>query len=254
MSEPKGYKAPSVTRALKILELVAQADRGLGISQLARRLGLSKGTVFGICGQLEEGGALVRDSASKHYGLGPLVVTLAGRGMAYARLKEAAGPELTRLCEQFNESVFLGVATLRGVTVVDTRQPAGAIGISAGPGTRLPLTAGAVGKVFLAGMAPAVVDSVLARGLPAYTPRSITDPEAFRRQLEEVRARGWAKEQDEYLLGVWGVAVALGSQTGLPAAMWMVGFASTLGEGPLAKMQQALSQTQRRVNRILRED
>jgi electron transfer flavoprotein alpha subunit len=51
------------------------------------------------------------------------------------------------------------------------------------------------------------VDRILAGGLKAFTPHSITDPEEYRRQLHQVRRMGYAVEQDEYLLGVWGAAV-----------------------------------------------
>lgn len=250
-AQPPAYRAPSVGRALKIMELVAEAQGGLGISELARRLDLSKGTVFGLCRQLEEGGALLRDPGSKRYGLGPLVAALAGRGFVQARLREAAGPELTLLRDELGESVFLGVMSRGEVTVVDTRQPVGVIRLAAGPGTRLPLTAGAVGKVFLAGLPPASLEQVLARGLPAHTPLAVTDPAHYREELDQVRRLGYALEREEYLPGVWGVAVALGATGGLPAALWSVGFTSALTPGRLEQIAQALGRAAQRVNQAL---
>lgn len=215
MPSTTAYRAPSVERALKILELVAESSSGLGISELARLLAINKGTVFGLCQQLEEGGALARDPLSKRYGLGPLVATLAGRGFVHARLRDVAGPELTRLRDELKESVFLGVLGRGEVTVVDTRQPPGVIRIAAGPGTRLPLTAGAVGKVFLAGLAPAKLEQIMAQGLKAHTSQTVADPQIFRQQVDKVRRQGYALEQDEYLLGgLGGVAVPLGAQGG----------------------------------------
>ncbi len=253
MPTTTAYRAPSVGRALKILELVAESNSGLGISELARLLAISKGTVFGLCQQLEEGGALARDPLTKRYGLGPLVATLAGRGFVHARLRDVAGPELTRLRDELKESVFLGVLGRGEVTVVDTRQPPGVIRIAAGPGTRLPLTAGAVGKVFLAGLAPAKLEQVMAQGLKTYTPQTVTDPQIFRQQVEQVRRQGHALERDEYLLGVWGVAVPLGAQAGLPAALWSVGFTSALSPGRLEKIAAALTQAARRVSQALNQ-
>ncbi len=247
------YRAPSVGRALAILELVAQDNGGLGISDLARRLELSKGTVFGLCQQLEAGGALTREPASKRYVLGPLINALAGRGMVHARLREAAGAELTRLCDQLKESFFLGVLGRSEVTVVEARQPAGLVRIAAGPGTRLPLTVGAVGKVFLAGLPPARLDAILAQGLPAHTPRTVTDPAAYRRQLEEVRRQGYCLERDEYLTGVWGAAAPLGAEAGLPAAIYSIGFTSGLVAGRLEELALALVQAAQTINHALRQ-
>lgn len=251
MSSAQGYRAPSVGRALTILEMVAESTQGLGISEISRRMDISKGTVSGLCSQLESGGALTRDAVSKRYGLGPLISTLAGRGFVHARLKELAGPEMTRLRDQLGESIFLGVLGRGEVTVVEARQPSGVIGISAGPGTRLPVTAGAVGKVFMAGMPPAAVQRIIAQGIPQYTPRTVTDPAQVLANLSQVRTRGYAVETDEYLLGVWGVAVPLGAQGGLPAALWSIGFASGLTPGRLEQIADALKSAQQRLEQAI---
>ncbi len=247
MAASATYRAPSVKRALAILEMVSESQEGLGISEIARRLGVSKGSVFGICGQLEAGGALVRDQGSKRYGLGPLVTTLASRGSVYTLLRQAAGPELTRLRDELGQSVFLGVLSRGEITVVDARQPVGRMGIAAGPGTRLPLAAGAVGKALLAGLAPERITQVLAEGLPAYTPATVTDPRKFQEQLEAARRQGYALEQDEYLLGMWGVAAGIGAAGGLPAAIWAAGFTSSLEPGELPAMGPRLARAAERV-------
>ncbi len=251
MPSPAGYRAPSVGRALKILEMVAQSRNGLGISELSRRLDISKGTVFGLCKQLETGEALVRDPVSKRYGLGPLVATLARRGFAQASLRDAAGPEMTRLCGRLDESVFLGIMSRGEVMVVEARQPPEQIRISAGPGTRLPLLAGAVGKVFLAGQPPSVVEEILAQGLPRHTPNSVVDLTEYRRQLDEVREQGYALERDEYLNGIWGVAVLVGSTGGLAAALYVVGFTSSLTAGRLEEVARETMDAARRVRQNL---
>lgn len=247
MAKGGGYRAPSVGRALKILEMVADSQGGLGISELARRLDISKGTVFGLCSQLQAHGALLRDADSKRFGLGPLVATLAGRGFVQARLRDVCGPELSRLRDELGESIFLGVMARGEITVVEARQPAGVIGIAAGPGTRLPLFAGAAGMVFLAGLPPDKLEAMLEPGICAYTPATITDPDQFKAQLTKVRAQGYAVEQDQYLTGVWGAAVALGGSSGLPAAIWSIGFTSNLKTGGLNTMAQALAAAARRI-------
>lgn len=245
---PKGtYRAPSVKRALSILEMVAENSEGLGISEIARRLVASKGSIFGICRQLEAGGALVRDEQSKRYNLGPLVTALASRGSVFTRLRQIAGPELTLLRDRAGESIFLGVLSRGEVTVVDARQPAGRMGIAAGPGTRLPLTAGAVGKALMAGLPPSRVDKILEEGLPAYTAGSVTDPNEFRGQLEAIRRQGCAMESDEYLVGMWGVAVGLGAASNLPAAIWAAGFTSSLETGHLERVAELMKKSAARV-------
>ncbi len=252
MKSTPAYRAPSVGRALKILELVSESSQGLGISELARRLNISKGTVFGLCGQLERGGALLRDPASKRYGLGPLVATLASRSFVYARLRDAAGPEMTRLRDKLRESVFLGVMTRGEVIVVDARQPTGRIGVAAGPGTRLPITAGAVGRVLLAGLPPAQSRKLLARADQDH-PAALDQQELYLAGLQEVRRQGYALERDEYLRGLWAAAVPLGSAGGLSSVLWVVGFTSALKAGQMEKTAQTLVEAGQRITRSLGE-
>jgi DNA-binding IclR family transcriptional regulator len=251
MASSQGYRAPSVGRAFTILELVADSTQGLGISEISRRMNISKGTVSGLCSQLEASGALTRDPVTKRYGLGPLISTLAGRGFVHARLKELAAPEMTRLRDELGESIFLGVLGRGEVTVVEARQPSGVIGISAGPGTRLPVTAGAVGKVFMAGMPPAAVERILVQGIPKHTPHTKTDPILVLADLQEVRAKGYAMETDEYLVGVWGVAVPLSARGGLPAALWSIGFTSALEPGRLEMIARSFKQARRRLEQAM---
>ena len=240
MTSVPGYRAPSVARALKILEVVAQAGEGLGISDLARKLDISKGTVSGICSQLESQGALVREPVNKRYLLGPFVAALAGMDPVYARLKRAARPELSSLRDDLGESFFMGVAAGRHVTVVEAKEAPGVMGISAGPGTKLPLCAGAVGKALLADPGLNWQEKQLEKKLKPYTPQSITDPEVYERELEKVRRDGFALEQNEFLTGVWGVAVSLGESAGVPAAVWSVGFTSSLRPGSLERVCRGL--------------
>lgn len=246
-----GYRAPSVAKAMAILEMASKSSQGLGISQMARRLEISKGTISGICAQLEEWGALIRDPATKRYTLGPFVNSLADRGQAYARLRRAAGPELARLRDEFNQAFFLGVASGDWVAVLEAHQPSGVVSISAGPGTRLPITAGAVGWVFMAGLPPDLLDGLLAKGIPAYTARTIIDPGEIRRQVELARARGYALERDQYLMGVWGAAAALNPPAGLQAAVWSVGFSSAVDDKRLDQLALRLLSSAKAISRAM---
>ena len=97
-----------------------------------------------------------------------------------------------------------------------------------------------MGKALLADPELTWQEKQLEKILKAYTPQSITDAKAYERELEEVRRRGFALEQNEFLTGVWGVAVSLGEAAGVPAAIWSVGFTSSLKPGVLEKIAQGL--------------
>jgi IclR family transcriptional regulator, acetate operon repressor len=73
-------------------------------------------------------------------------------------------------------------------------------------GQRAPLHATSAGKVFMAHMAPEELDALLADGLKTYTPHTIVDPSALKRELEVVRKRGYASTMEEHEIGLAAIA------------------------------------------------
>jgi DNA-binding IclR family transcriptional regulator len=115
LSEPAGRASPPTARVVAVLEFLARHphDR-FGLSELARRIGLSKPTCLGIVTTLSEAGYLVRDAAEKSYRLGPALIALGHTAQESLRVSPAARAELGRLSE-----TFAGTAALSGV--VDDR-------------------------------------------------------------------------------------------------------------------------------------
>ena len=101
--------------------------------------------------------------------------------------------------------------------------------ITAHVGTTIPLLAGAVGKAFLCHESPGRVRELIGeKGLPRYSPKSITDIDDYLAELDRVRSMGYAIDDEEYLSGIRAVAVALDNRRGLPMAVWVVGIASNM--------------------------
>jgi DNA-binding IclR family transcriptional regulator len=101
--------------------------------------------------------------------------------------------------------------------------------ISAPVGTTIPLFAGAAGKVLLAQESnESLLQLIARRGLPRFTPNSIVAVEEYLSDLNRVRSRGYAVDDEEYLSGIRAIAVALNNRRGLPMAIWVVGIASNM--------------------------
>ena len=177
---PAKYRAPSVTKAFQILALISDADRGLGISELAKRLGICKGTVHGITLALEEMGAILRDPRTKKYSLGYTIVELGKKGLTRAPLREVARKHMEELVEETDQTVFLGVLRNDHVFILDSVESASELKITSPSGAKLPLSAGATGKLFLAHMdREAALEYLNTKGLVEYTGNSITELELF---------------------------------------------------------------------------
>lgn len=225
------YKAPSVTKAFQILRLLSLSEQGLGISELAKQLSMSKGTIHGITSALDEIGAVKRDPATKRFSLGYTLFEL-GRG-AYAQidLKEIARPIMEKLMQKTKVSVFLGILNRDHVTILDVVESARDFKITAPIGTTLPLLAAATGKAFLSSMDDARIMTIVgSKGLTKYTDKSITAPGEFFEQISKVRRLGYAIDDEEYIPGVRAVAAPISGTGHSSYAIWAVGFKASLDD------------------------
>jgi DNA-binding IclR family transcriptional regulator len=106
--------------------LAARPDQRFGVSELARRLGLSKPTCLGIVASLSDAGYLVRDAADKTYRLGPSLITLGHKAQESMRVSPAAREELRRLSARFGVTAALSGVIDDRITLLDLVAPAGA--------------------------------------------------------------------------------------------------------------------------------
>jgi len=122
-----GRASPPTDRVVRVLDfLAAHPDQRFGLSELARRIGLSKPTCLGIVTSLSESGYLVRDPADKTYRLGPSLITLGHRAQESMRVSPAAREELRRLSARYGVTAALAGVIDDRITVLDLVAPHGA--------------------------------------------------------------------------------------------------------------------------------
>jgi DNA-binding IclR family transcriptional regulator len=231
------YKAPAVHKAFELVRTVAQSQQGLGILDLAQKLGYSKSTTHGLVHALLREGVLTRGPGGRKLSLGPTIAELAFSNWNQKTVTELAQPILDSIRDTINETVILGVRIRNRVLIIATAEANEFLKISALVGSTIPLLGGAVGKAFLAEETPPHAAELIARfGLRRYTERSITDAQEYMSELERVRTQGYAVDIEEYLQGIRAVAVALGNRRGLPAALWVVGISANMDTEKMKKI------------------
>ncbi|MDA8236109.1 MAG: IclR family transcriptional regulator [Clostridia bacterium] len=248
-----GYNAPLIYKAFALLEEVAANQYEMGISDLSRRLNISKSTIFGITQALTDLGALRQDPLTKKFRLGPTLVKLGNQAFSGVNLRVVAKPFMAELSHKYQETVFLGTFDeQQGSTIVDKSDSPADLKITAPIGTRIPFLAGATAKVFLSSLQESDINKILKENkLPQYTEKSIINPSDYIKELQEVRQKGYALDYEEYLRGVNAISVPLTDPWGrLAGAIWMVGFShSFTGK----KLEEALSSTLKTAEQISQE-
>ena len=220
------------------------------MSELARGLNMAKSTVHGMTAALEEVGAVMRDPRTKRYKLGFTLLEIGRSAYSQIDLETSARPIMEDLMEKTQTSVFLGILNWDHVTVLDIVESRQDLKITAPVGTTMPLFAGAVGKVFLASMdAEQAAKIVKSKGLPRFTENSIVDSELYYQELKRVRQKGYAVDDEEYILGVRAVASPIKGLGQLKSAIWVVGFKASLDK---KRMQILIKETQKAAKAIRR--
>ncbi|HEV7825279.1 MAG TPA: IclR family transcriptional regulator [Mycobacteriales bacterium] len=239
-----GGGVQAVDRALDLLEALASAGSPLGVSALSHTTGLPVGTIHRLLRTLASRG-FVRQEASREYALGPALFRV---GHASTRAIAApARPYLARLVEISGETANLAVLEGDHVVYVAQVPSAHRLRMFAEVGRHVLPHSTAVGKVLLADRPAEAAAGVVQRtGLPAHTPNTITDPALFAAELDRVRARGWAVDDEEEETGVRCFAVPVRDGGRVIAAMSVSGPAARF-DGveirPLVTAMQEVSDT-----------
>lgn len=200
---PRGVQ--SVDRALDVLEVLAARPGTLGVTEIAREVGLAQGTVHRLLVALVARG-WVRQDPGRRYGVGPAAMRL---GDASQReLGAVAAPALRAAVQSTGETANLAVLEGRAMVYVAQAPSPHTLRIFAEVGRRVPLHSTAVGKVALAGLQPDAATALLAgRELEPRTPHTLPNVSAVCAELERVREQGYALDDEEQELGVRCVAV-----------------------------------------------
>jgi IclR family acetate operon transcriptional repressor len=193
----------SVARSLEILEALA-TDQELGLVEVANRTGLQPSTVHRLLATLVARGYAVRNEPSGRYSLGYKLAQLAGD--RHDRLRAIARPHLAIVQRETGETANLSILAPPNAIYIDQVDGTRAVRMLARIGAAVPAHASAAGKAMLA-HSPAT--SLAAPPLAALTPRTITTPAALERELDAIRARGWALDDEEHETGLGCVAAPI---------------------------------------------
>lgn len=221
-----------LSKSFAILSALRTAEIGLTRPQIARRTGLPMTTVLRLATELRDMGALELDDHGI-YRLGAWLWELGTLAASRSTLREIALPHMQDLYEATHENVQLAVRDGYDALIVERIRGPKSVLILTRPGGRLPLHATGVGKALLAYEPLAFIDEVIARGLAQITPYTITDGDVLRRDLAQVRKRGYSTTKDEMTIGALSVGAAIfGQEDQVVGAVSLV--VATKGANPAA--------------------
>ncbi len=217
MTRPEPAGSQSLERGLAILSTFRSAQPLLGVSDLSRQGGLSRSTTHRYVSTLAALGYLQQDVETKKYRLGPRVLDLGFSAINSMELRHIASPHLEQLSHATGHTVNMAVLDGADIVYIERCRGSGPreIDLNLHVGSRLPAYCTSMGKVLLAFLPAVELRALLATvQLTRRGPNTITAKRQLLKELERVRARGLAVNNEELAYGLRSIAAPVRSQTG----------------------------------------
>ncbi len=240
-------------KACAILDALGETRRGMRISELAARLGMTPSTVSRIVSTLEGSGLIDQDQETGRCYLGMGMAILGNSALGRRELDRVSHPVMAEVASRFDENVNLSRLHRGRVVYLRGRSSEQLLRADIQLGAVLPVHASAPGKILLAWRSDdEVVEILKARGMDVYTGNTINSIDVFLAQLAEVRMAEVASDEEELVYGLRGVATPIRDHSGAVVASLSTG-ASTerlCGE-KLVTLTQALTAGALEISRAL---
>jgi IclR family KDG regulon transcriptional repressor len=210
----------TTSRVLDIIETVAQSENGLTFSAIVQALGMPKSSLHPLLHTLSTRNYLYFNKKLQRYFMGEKLFGLGNRYIGTVDVLKAIQDEVNKFSDQVGETVYFGVRRGKDVLYLAKGEPNIPIRIvTASTGHRLSANATGLGKALLADFSLQQLRELYPNGLELLTPRTIASFEELHRQLAEVRASGFAYEEEESTSGIQCIASPIRLNGRIVAAM-----------------------------------
>lgn len=212
----------SVVSAFRVLETVADLQP-VGLSELAREVGLPKSTTQRMLTTLAEIGWLrATQESPTRWGLTYRALRLSRSVDGRSGLRDVALPVMSELQLATTETIHLAVPDGDALVLLERLDTSHRLRAFLALGTRIPFHASATGLAYLSASSDAEIDDRLRADLAPQTRDTLVDPDAVRAAIAEVRARGWSINPGGLSEGITAVGAPIIDRTGHPVGAMSV--------------------------------
>ncbi len=208
-------KIRSAERLVTIIESFLK-EPSQSLSEISIECGLEPSTTARYLHELLDRGWLDRDARTLRYSLGLRLLKVGDAARSSRPVRKVVLPHMVKLLQQFDETVNFAVHGAVGVVVVESLESSQSVRRGAAVGDRDDWFVSSLGKSIMAHLPADEVDELLRSRDPVrHTPHTIMTRKAMLAELEAIRARGYALDDEESELGLKCVAVSIQDERGL---------------------------------------
>lgn len=218
-SKPDPGFSQSIERGLAILSSFKPNRPLIGVSELAREVGLGRSTTHRYVATLSALGYLEQDGPSRKYRLGPKVIDLGFSAINSMELRAISQPYLQRLSDETGYTANMAILDDTDIIYIErcrsSKKGPSEVELDLHVGSRLPAYCTSMGKVLLAHLPDEDRDDRLDRSpLKRHGPNTVTDRAMLVAELDGVRATGLAVNNEEIAFGIRAIAVPVRGRSG----------------------------------------
>lgn len=215
----RGRPVQSVERTLRILEIMAEREYPMSLSEISNSLNLKISTVHRLLKTLIMNGFAQQDPYSGKYLLGIKTFSIGNTALYSQDIRSLVRPYLKELKMKYQETTNLAILDEGDVIYIDQVESEKMVKMLARLGSRAPSHSNAVGKVLLADLNELELDRLLkVKTLRGFTENAITVSLLLKKELEKVRRQGYALDMEETEQGICCAAAAIFNHQGKAAA------------------------------------
>ncbi|HUA16735.1 MAG TPA: IclR family transcriptional regulator [Verrucomicrobiae bacterium] len=250
MSADRESPSVAVERALGMLEAVAQQPEGLSNAEISRKLQIPKSSASYILRTLEKQAYLNRDAETGKYRVGLKILSLSRGALSGIDVREVALPIMRHLMEKTHLTCHLAILDGPEAVYIEKVEPQGFIRMDTWVGRRMRVHATSVGKALVAHIPQGRLEKIIGeRGMEKRTAKTITSLSRLLKELEKVRAQGYAVDDEENNLGARCVGAPIFNQQGtIEASVGLSGTIHQVNEQTMPRILEALKDAARHIS------
>lgn len=211
--KPTPNSVQAVDRAIKILEYLGSKNWAVSVKELSEELIIPRATAFRIMRTLEKWGYVFNSNGRGDYVLGTRILKFGygiGNGDEQIRLRQLASPYCFELAQTTRQTVQLGVLFEYEVMYVEQTVASSELQIAMPNETPFPINLSAGGKILAAGLSDNKLHDLLSNAtFPRRTIHTIVEPEELEKEIQKVRLRRYAIDDQEFAIGIRCIAAPI---------------------------------------------
>jgi IclR family transcriptional regulator, KDG regulon repressor len=251
--DQKKYSVRVLEKSVRIFDIFTYGGESFTLSEIKKKTGLPKTTVFRILKTFESAGFFKYDPDQEKYSLGLRFLELGGLVYSSLSVRKVAAPYMDALSNSLKATILLGVMKDDQLLYIDKREMDSIIRVTSHIGLKRPPYFGMLGMILLAYMDNKEINRLLRLYPPTkITPKTITDVRRIIKNLDEARRTGYYIEQDEVVEGLLGIGVPIKDFSGnVVAALGATQPVFQIKEGTVDNTVQQLLEASRSISKEL---